>query len=178
MKLRKNSISLEKKTEEQNRGNATEKAVEQKRFNEFELEVDENLMVLVNEKSNIHFYRTYKRSPAQYDVRRALSTIPSQCSWDRIFKNKSLLSCYDCGGPGDIKAKCRNTTVQGDGVQPATLDLMNFCSISMNIHASCIIEVSICGSRVTVCADPGVTFGCWRKKLVIFSKNGQLIIYI
>ncbi|GIX72240.1 hypothetical protein CEXT_560341 [Caerostris extrusa] len=64
-----------------------------------------------------------QRSSAQYDIRRALSMVPSQCSRDRIIMDKSLLSCYSCEGPGDIKEKCQNPTVQGDGVNRQHLTL-------------------------------------------------------
>ncbi|GIY14326.1 hypothetical protein CEXT_131551, partial [Caerostris extrusa] len=52
---------------------------------------------------------TYKRSTARRDP---------------ICMDRSLPSCYGCGWPGVIKAKCRkcNSTVQVDSTQPPNLN--------------------------------------------------------
>ncbi|KAF8795000.1 hypothetical protein HNY73_002902 [Argiope bruennichi] len=109
----------------------------------------------------------------QRDDRQGLPWTPSQSRRDPSYKDRPPLSCYDCGAPGVVKAKCAkcNPMVQGDSTQPPTLNPMNFHSISMESQPSSLIEITICGSQATVCADTGTTHSVAGGKLYHFLKN-------
>ncbi|KAF8778216.1 Retrovirus-related Pol polyprotein like [Argiope bruennichi] len=99
--------------------------------------------------------------------------VPSQSRRDPSYKDRPPLSCYGCGEPGVVEAKCAkcNPMVQGDRTQPPTLNHMNFYSISMESQPSSIIEITICGSQAAVCADTGTTHSVAGEKLYHFLKN-------
>ncbi|KAF8795401.1 Gag-Pol polyprotein-like protein [Argiope bruennichi] len=69
----------------------------------------------------------------QRDDSQGLPWIPSQNRRDPNYKDRSTLSCYGCGAPEVVKAKCAkcNPMVQGDSTQTPTLNHMNFHRISM-----------------------------------------------
>ncbi|KAF8781604.1 Transposon Tf2-6 polyprotein like [Argiope bruennichi] len=102
--------------------------------------------------------------------------VPSQSRRDPSYKDRPPLSCYGCGEPGVVKAKCAkcNPMVQGDRTQPPTLNHMNFYSILMESQPSSIIEITICGSQAAVCADTGATHSVAGEKLYHFLKNKGL----
>ncbi|KAF8787755.1 Gag-Pol polyprotein-like protein [Argiope bruennichi] len=101
---------------------------------------------------------------------------PHQSRRDPSYKDRPPLSCYGCGEPGVVKAKCAkcNPMVQGDRTQPPTLNHMNFYSILMESQPSSIIEITICGSQAAVCADTGATHSVAGEKLYHFLKNKGL----
>ncbi|CAL1267106.1 unnamed protein product [Larinioides sclopetarius] len=98
-----------------------------------------------------------------------------KCS-DRFQEDRIPLTCYGCGTPGVIRAKCHtcNPTSQQDASQSSSFNHMNFYSFSMENNPTSIIEISICDTQAAVCADTGATHSVAGQKLYeLLKKNGM-----
>ncbi|CAL1271290.1 unnamed protein product [Larinioides sclopetarius] len=94
---------------------------------------------------------------------------------DRFQEDRIPLTCYGCGTPGVIRAKCHtcNPTSQQDASQSSSFNHMNFYSFSMENNPTSIIEISICDTQAAVCADTGATHSVAGQKLYELKKNGM-----
>lgn len=70
-------------------------------------------------------------------------------------ENRPSVSCYGCGNPGYIKAKCPNCTQQN--TKAANFSQIRLQSASTTHRQTAVIAVEINGVPGTVCADTAAT---------------------